>query len=716
MKSKSLLIVLTVLFSISVYADFVPGESAKKVALNFYFEKYNQFEGTVLYDQLSIRQVYTETDGIHDFFYVFQINGKGFVIVPADDCLAPVLGYSFEHEYVSENQPPNVQYWFGQYKEQVIFARENQIEPEKNISIQWAYYLADSFNSTKPAINSKEVEPLITTLWGQIYPFNLYCPVDPESGSYTVTGCSATAIAQIAYYWRWPDHGQGYTSYTPESNPQLGVQTADYENTWYRYEEMVDDPETANTAIAEYIYHFGVCLNSEFSTIGTFPSNFYMSHHQLLLDSLDYHFKLIPSNMFYADSMTNEEWKNNILDNLNMASPVWYAGYSQYPDGGHVFVCDGYQDEEYFHFNLGWYGNSNGYYTLNNILGYNSSQFCSSLVQPDTVNFNYPFYANGADTLTYLEGSITDGSGPMNDYLNNTQASWLIDPQTEYDSVTKITIMVKRLDIFNDGDKLCIYDGEDNSAPLLAELNGSILPDDIESSGNKVFIEFITDGTNTAPGFYLDYITGCPTWCSGMTQLTEQAATISDGSGSFYYQNFSSCTWIIDPGITDSLTIYFNYFNTEEENDVLRIYDGVSQEIIATISGNYEIPPDPVTVESGKALLAFLTNGSVRGDGWEVWYDINLGLTENSPNFNLQIIPNPVTSEVKINFNLHSAQPVSVEIFDIVGSRQIEIKDKTMTSGNQVITLNLDELPGGIYFCCLKIGNETVTKKIIKIK
>ena len=211
MKTKLLLFVISIFFGFNLFAENVSIQQAEKVALNFYFEKHNLFEGQISYNQLNIRSVYTETDGVHDFFYVFQINGKGFVIVPADDCLAPVLGYSFEHEYVSENQPPNVQYWFGQYKEQVIFARENQIEPEKNISIQWAYYLADSFNSTKPAINSKEVEPLITTLWDQGYPFNCMCPTG--TGGQAVTGCVATGYAQCLYYWRLPLHGTGYHCY-----------------------------------------------------------------------------------------------------------------------------------------------------------------------------------------------------------------------------------------------------------------------------------------------------------------------------------------------------------------------------------------------------------------------------------------------------------------------------------------------------------------------
>ncbi len=122
----------------------------------------------------------------------------------------------------------------------------------------------------------------------------------------------------------------------------------------------------------------------------------------------------------------------------------------------------------------------------------------------------------------------------------------------------------------------------------------------------------------------------------------------------FYYNNSSTCTWIIDPGITDSLTLFFNYFDTEEDNDVLKIYDGVSQELIAEISGYYEDPPEPVTSPSGKMMLAFLSNNSIRAQGWEAWYDINTGLKENTLDFDFLIIPNPVTSDVKISFNLQS--------------------------------------------------------------
>jgi len=708
MKKLTLLVAILMLVHLYPLAEEISFLQAKKVALNFYFERYNQFEGQVLYDQLSIRSIHVESNGIQNFYYVFQVNNIGFIIVSAEDRLSPVMGYSFKQAFVGENQPPNVQYWFRQYVEQVNYVREIQLKPEKRITDKWAFYLNENFGSIKIATNNKEIEPLLTTNWDQGFPENYFCPETSTGGSVgrTWAGCTATAAAQIGYYWRWPDHGQGYTSYIPASFPEYGVQYANFGNTWYRFDEMVDSLSIVNTAIAEYIYHIAVGMHTDFRPDGSPITT---------TDSIHYFFKFFPIEFLFRNNMPDEQWKEILTGMLDDGYPILYSGFVQTLDVGHAFVCDGYQDEDYFHFNLGWGGQSNGYYTIDNIQGFNFGQYIVESFCPDTIGFSYPQYCAGMDTCLNIEGSIADGSGPVKDYLNNTQASWLIDPQTEMDSVINIEIMVKRLDLFNDGDRLYIYDGEDNTAPLLAEFSGNIIPDVIESTGNKVFVEFSTDNENTASGFYLNYETNRPDWCSSMTQLADPTALIEDGSGDFYYNNLSNCAWIIDPGITEPLTLFFNYFDTEENNDVLQIYDGVSSELIVEISGYYEDPPNPVTSPSGKMMLVFLSNHSVRAQGWEAWYDINTGLQENTLDFDFLIIPNPVTSDIKISFNLQSEEHVTFQVFDVVGQKLECMVNQTYTYGQHSISHNFGHLPNGIYFCCLQAGEEVVIKKIVKL-
>ena len=289
-----------------------------------------------------------------------------------------------------------------------------------------------------------------------------------------------------------------------------------------------------------------------------------------------------------------------------------------------------------------------------------------SSIHPDTAQFNYPLYAAGADTLTYLEGSISDGSGPIHNYQDNTHASWLIDPQTMYDSVTNITIMVKKLDIFNDGDKLSIYDGEDNTAPLIAEITGNEIPEDMVSSSNKVFIEFISNGTNTAPGFYLNYNCDQPVWCMGYTEITEPQGTINDGSGNFYYNNGSSCIWMIDPGLNQPLYLDFNYFNTENNSDVFSVYDGETQELLGEFSGDYQAPnlPPIVVSNSGKLFITFQTNSNVRNEGWEINYGIYTGFNEYQHGFAFKLIPNPTNDKTTIDFVFETGQEAFLTVLN----------------------------------------------------
>jgi hypothetical protein len=291
----------------------------------------------------------------------------------------------------------------------------------------------------------------------------------------------------------------------------------------------------------------------------------------------------------------------------------------------------------------------------------------------------------------------------------------LIDPQTQKDSISSIRLKFKRFDIFNDGDKLNIYNGGDNSAPLLASLSGNEIPDNIVSTSNKLFIEFISDGDNTAPGFYLNYDCETAVFCNEMTQLTEPSAIISDGSGSFYYSNSSFCIWVINPGIEAPLTLHFNYFDTQEEFDILKIYDGANQQLITTISGHYETAPESVTSESGKINMVFVSNGQVQGDGWEAWYDVTTEVSKLEQTNDFQIIPNPISSNVHFNFKLNNKEEVSIELIDMLGHQQELIMNETLNSGHHSIQSNIEHLPEGVYFCRLQIGNKTAIKKLIKV-
>jgi hypothetical protein len=572
------------------------------------------------------------------------------------------------------------------------------------------------YNNEKLSFSNRDqgVGPLITTTWDQSWAYNYYCPEDPAGpGGHTYAGCGATMMAQILYYWRWPDHGQGDHCYTPQIHPEYGEQCADFENTWYRWDEMIDQPlsQPIATAIAELLYHLGVSLDMDYNTVG--GSAPILGYYAPFLPEY-FRFNSSYENI-YRDSVDLVFFRENLRDELNQQKPVPYAGASDNYSSIHAFVCDGYQDSLYFHFNLGWSGNSDGYYLIDQVLGYSFHQYYISGLLPDTTANVYPIYENGADTLNSIQGSITDGSGPIHNYLNNTLASWLIDPQTEEDSVTNITLEIKRLDLFDDADRLYIYDGEDDSAPLLAELSGSDLPETINSNGNKVFVEFISDNENTAEGFYIVYLANQPDFCTETSYLTELSGVFGDGSMNFNYYNSTMCQWYLMPETDQPLTLYFNYFDTEEGHDFVEIYDLETQGLLVKLSGNYETPPDPVTAESGQMLVAFMSNNDINAGGWEAWYDLATTVDEANMEVSLTIAPNPVNHATTISYCITQTTDVSIYLFDAMGMKIKELHVGQQDSGIHKYDMEMANLPPGVYFVQLQANPQKVTRKVVKL-
>ena len=168
---KALLFTLTIIFSLRLLAEPVSVLTAKKVALNFYFEQFNQFEGNIPFNQLSIEETFTRKSGDEPVFYVFTFTNGGFVMVSAESGLTPVLGYSFDETYSEENQPANVTYWFNQFKNQAEYVRQNKLQPEAEILRKWDHYTMDVFSRSRFNKEDEGVGPLLTTVWNQGWPY-----------------------------------------------------------------------------------------------------------------------------------------------------------------------------------------------------------------------------------------------------------------------------------------------------------------------------------------------------------------------------------------------------------------------------------------------------------------------------------------------------------------------------------------------------------------
>lgn len=279
-----------------------------------------------------------------DFNGVYVFNTEnGYLIVSADDCYTPLLGYSESGTIDNDNLPPQLQYLLDFYAEAISAKAKN--ETEQNVIRP----------SARPAKIHPAVEPFIKTKWNQDDPYNQLCP--QLNGERSVTGCVATAMAQAMKYYEWPKQGNGSHSYS-WNGKNLSVNFA---NTTYYWDEMLPVYDSSaslrqNLAVAVLMYHCGVSVDMNYSPNWSGASSLLIA--PALYDYFGYDKSMATLNRF---AYTDEEWDAKVYNEVASGRPVLYCGDSK--AGAHQFIADGYNDG-YYHFNWGWGGSSDGYFLL----------------------------------------------------------------------------------------------------------------------------------------------------------------------------------------------------------------------------------------------------------------------------------------------------------------------------------------------------------------
>ena len=291
-------------------------------------------------------------------FYVFGFD-PGFVIIAADDRAIPVLGYSAEGRFVVPDVNDTVTSaaflsWMRFWQSQMQYLREHMIEATEEISIQWDNLLAGKTLRNTTTV----VDPMLTTTWGQLWPYNSLCPADSNgSGGHVAAGCGPLAMAQILKYHNYPPQGLGSYGYTLGAYPYSG---AGFGSTTYQWDSMPNSITSVHEEVATIIYHAGVSVHAEWSPGGT------TSGSSTIMMALVNYFRMAYANMRYVSKYAYSEsgWNTLIQNELLAGRPVYYQGFGT---NGHAFVCDGVDGSNLYHFNWGWNGLYNGYYALNDL-------------------------------------------------------------------------------------------------------------------------------------------------------------------------------------------------------------------------------------------------------------------------------------------------------------------------------------------------------------
>ena len=699
------------------YCKEVPVELARQVATRFYYERCNQFH-PVTFSGIKTVATYIQSVSGKSVYYIFNMEPSGFIVISADDAVTPVLAYDFSGSYAGEKAPPQFVAWMKQYEGQISDAQQKNMEATPAVVQLWQKFGAPLEKEGKPgndgAIRSpgsrKFVAPLIISNWDQGVPYNEQCPADPAGpGGHTLVGCVPVCLGQLMYYYRWPQTGSGSYAYNDST---YGNISADFGGTTYDWNNMTNTSTISNAGIAKLLFHLGVACDLVYG-----PASSGMYNHKAAY-ALRTFFKYSPQTRYVFRDSTTLNWDSILIAHLDRKMPLYYAGWSVPNIAGHAFVCDGYQDTAYFHFNFGWSGQNNGYFYTNNLTpGGNNFRLAQEVVInafPDTINYTYPSYCNGTTHLTCLSGSLTDGSGPVHNYQPSSDCSLLIDPQPAGDSVSSITLTFSDIKT-GPGDHLRVYDGASASAPVIGSFTGDTVPPAITGTTNKMFVKFTSGNGPAGSGWFANYRVKIPSWCSGTTTIIADTAVVTDGSQGFSYHNNSVCRWILQSKSGNPLTIYFRRFDSEPVKDVLSVYDLGNNLKIKEISGHYDPGnlPDSITASSGKMMLVFMTNSSVTGTGWEMFYPrLHRGTGADYPICKTVAFPNPAEKRVTARFSLARAGKVILKLSDITGKLWLTQAVCGNTGKNEVM-LDISDFQPGVYFLQVCNNEAVQTLKLV---
>jgi hypothetical protein len=348
MRRKVLFLLFLMAFNIaSVWAEELSKEQAQLLAEQFAAAHQNRKSPP---DVTAAGQV----NGL----YVFNIaNDGGFVIVSNDDATTPILGYGDHGNIDTDNLPDNMRAWLKGYADEIAWLKANGTPG------------AGGTKAPRRVGSHKtdDIAPLITTTWNQGTPYNNLCP-EYEAGTHCVTGCVATAYAQVMYYTETVTHNNattvttadilGYTTRNGKHTlPTITAgATIDWSGMIASYNGDYTEEQADDVAYMMLVCGCAVQMNYDASS-GAYTRD--------VTTALKGYFGYAETTRYVNRSCyTYANWTDLIYNELSQGRPVVYGG--QGTDGGHAFVCDGYMydDGDLFHINWGWGGMSDGYFVL----------------------------------------------------------------------------------------------------------------------------------------------------------------------------------------------------------------------------------------------------------------------------------------------------------------------------------------------------------------
>lgn len=309
--------------------------------------------------------------------YFFNASDWGWIIMAANTAVAPVMAYGDEGANLEpDDLPENMMAWIQDHAD-LVCAYQNYEDAEQislDVHPNWEKLLGKTL---RPASKSGQHNIMVKTTygttkspikWHQNAPYNARCP--QINGVTCVTGCVATALSQIVYYYGYPIKPTGTKNYRSNGTRiQLNFDTMSFD-----YSKMGPSVAATSTAekkneVAKLCYAVGVCMEITYNTSSSGGSGAF-SHN--VIQYMSNNFKYRRCAQITRSEVGNASFVNQIREELKLNRPVYMSGSSSTGTGGdssgHAWVCCGYDDddENLYYMNWGWGNATNGWYDLKN--------------------------------------------------------------------------------------------------------------------------------------------------------------------------------------------------------------------------------------------------------------------------------------------------------------------------------------------------------------
>lgn len=373
-----------------VRAERLDEEQARQAAVSFFNNSTDRGLRRVKAQQLRLLPAKRQSG-----CYIFNREDGGTVFVADDDAIGyTVLGYTDGGSFNPDSIPVGLQDWLDQIGVLMDAVHEGKLNQRHKLQTR---------------AGTVVVDPLIKTQWNQDKPYNNLTPT--INGQHCLTGCVATAIAQVLNYWRWPERSQGNGGYYLNSDYDKEYAVAigtefDWRNMLNTYSEG-SYTQQQGQAVAELMRDCGYAV---YMNYGLDESSAGVDAEWL---STVFDYRCLAG--LRHDDFTEEAWHELIRKDLTEGRPILYSG--QGSKNGHEFIVDGYRSDNYVHVNYGWGGYADGWYATTDMQGYNSDQYMLLGVEPN----------NDANSFSYVleDGVLTiTGKGPMPGQCKMENAPW----------------------------------------------------------------------------------------------------------------------------------------------------------------------------------------------------------------------------------------------------------------------------------------------------